>query len=121
MQSCANNPPGRRPVGWHAAYPDPSCRQFFWRTTADPATTRDRQGFAGRRGQLNDRGRSVPASCRGGLVGRVKSELLGFPNARYYDQVDALAQLLTWIRSKEIWDSDDIVYGPVFGYDLLKR
>lgn len=30
-----------------------------------------------------------------------KSELLGFPNARYDDQVDALSQLLDWVRTQD--------------------
>ena len=29
-----------------------------------------------------------------------KSELLGFPSARYDDQTDAMAQLLHWVRSR---------------------
>lgn len=30
-----------------------------------------------------------------------ESELLGFPNARFDDQVDAVAQLLIWIRTSQ--------------------
>lgn len=38
-------------------------------------------------------------------LAELKAELLGFPNARYDDQVDAVAQLLTWVRGREIWDN----------------
>jgi predicted phage terminase large subunit-like protein len=35
-------------------------------------------------------------------LGEFKSELLGFPNVRYCDQVDALVQLLDWLRNEDI-------------------
>ena len=34
-------------------------------------------------------------------LGEFKSELLGFPNVRYYDQVDALTQMLEWVRTQD--------------------
>jgi len=41
-----------------------------------------------------------------------RSELLGFPNSRFDDQVDALSQLLDWVRQAEQWD-DIGVAGPI--------
>lgn len=35
-------------------------------------------------------------------LGEFKAELLGFPNARYDDQVDALAQLMLWVRANQL-------------------
>lgn len=34
-------------------------------------------------------------------LAELRSELLGFPNARFDDQVDALSQLLTWVRDRD--------------------
>lgn len=46
-----------------------------------------------------------------------RSELLGFPNSRFDDQVDALSQLLDWVRQAEQWD-DIGVAGPIItSYD----
>jgi len=36
-------------------------------------------------------------------LGEFKAELLGFPNVRYYDQVDALSQLLDYVRQQDIY------------------
>jgi hypothetical protein len=33
-------------------------------------------------------------------LGEFKSELLAFPSGRYNDQVDALTQLLEWVRDR---------------------
>lgn len=41
-----------------------------------------------------------------------KSELLGFPNTRYDDQVDALSQLLDWVRVHDCIDTPSPV-GPI--------
>lgn len=56
-------------------------------------------------------------------LGEFKSELLAFPSGRYDDQVDALTQLLEWVRGRmhrppllagpELMDP----YGEVFDYD----
>lgn len=35
-------------------------------------------------------------------AGEFKAELYGFPNVRFYDQVDALSQLLEWVRERDI-------------------
>lgn len=35
-----------------------------------------------------------------------QSELLAFPNARFDDQVDALSQLLNWVRRRQAYDDD---------------
>jgi predicted phage terminase large subunit-like protein len=43
------------------------------------------------------------------------SELLGFPNARHDDQVDALAQLMTWVRDRE-FGYDIMVSAPIYGH-----
>lgn len=45
------------------------------------------------------------------------SELLGFPNARHDDQVDALAQLMTWVRDRE-FGYDIMVSAPIYGHLL---
>lgn len=34
-------------------------------------------------------------------LGEFKSELLGFPNVRFMDQVDALTQMLEWVRDED--------------------
>ena len=34
-------------------------------------------------------------------LGEFKAELLGFPNVRYLDQVDALSQMLEWVRMRD--------------------
>jgi len=36
-------------------------------------------------------------------LGEFKAELLGFPNTRYCDQVDALSQLLDYVRQQDIY------------------
>jgi predicted phage terminase large subunit-like protein len=38
-------------------------------------------------------------------LGELKSELLAFPSGRFDDQVDALTQLLEWLRSRLSWQS----------------
>lgn len=48
----------------------------------------------------------------------LRTELLGFPNSRHDDQVDALSQLMTWVRDRET-GSDNVVAPPIYGYDLL--
>lgn len=41
-----------------------------------------------------------------------KSEILAFPNGRFDDQVDALSQLLSWVRSR--WAAPEMdIAGPV--------
>jgi len=42
-----------------------------------------------------------------------RSELLGFPNARFDDQVDALSQLFTWLRDREKFSGSDAVGAPI--------
>jgi len=42
-----------------------------------------------------------------------RKELLAFPNSRHDDQVDALAQLLAWVRRSWMFDEGPVV-GPVF-------
>lgn len=34
-------------------------------------------------------------------LGEFKAELLGFRNVRYLDQVDALSQMLEWVRQQD--------------------
>lgn len=46
-------------------------------------------------------------------VADFQSELLGFPNARHDDQVDALSQLLAWVRDRDRFEPDDETHGPV--------
>ena len=50
-----------------------------------------------------------------------QSELLAFPNARHDDQVDALSQLLGWVRRQYVYDDvvvcGAIVIGPNDPYD----
>lgn len=41
-----------------------------------------------------------------------RNELLAFPNSRHDDQVDALAQLLAWVRQSWTW-SDGLIAGPI--------
>ena len=43
------------------------------------------------------------------------SELLGFPNSRYDDQVDALSQLLGWVRQSDMYHELPIC-GPILMY-----
>lgn len=49
-------------------------------------------------------------------LGEFKSELLAFPSGRFDDQVDALSQLLDWVR-------DRLSYRPVpnAGPELMKE
>jgi len=50
-----------------------------------------------------------------------KSELLAFPSSKHDDQVDALSQLLFWNRKRQTFDSGDcMVYGPMYGDDILR-
>lgn len=46
-------------------------------------------------------------------VAEFRSELLAFPNSRFDDQVDALSQLLIWVRNGLMF-ADDIVGAPIF-------
>lgn len=41
-----------------------------------------------------------------------QSELLAFPNAKFDDQVDALSQLLGWVRRRQALDDDDYLSPP---------
>ena len=43
-----------------------------------------------------------------------KHELLAFPSVRYDDQVDALTQLMLWVRSG--YQKTDTVAAPIFFY-----
>lgn len=43
-----------------------------------------------------------------------RKELLAFPNSRHNDQVDALAQLLTWVRDKWIFNPVSVI--PIVMY-----
>jgi predicted phage terminase large subunit-like protein len=45
-----------------------------------------------------------------------KAELLAFPNGRFADQVDALTQLLTWVRERQAWKRSPLV-GPILFSD----
>jgi len=47
-----------------------------------------------------------------GWLTEFKAELLGFPNARYDDQCDALSQLMNWVQRREIF-SPDTISGPI--------
>jgi predicted phage terminase large subunit-like protein len=40
-----------------------------------------------------------------------QSELLAFPNAKFDDQVDALSQLLGWVRRRQAYDEDYVSEG----------
>lgn len=42
-----------------------------------------------------------------------QTELLGFPGSRHDDQVDALSQLLAWVR-RQAWDDSPAVGLPIF-------
>ena len=42
------------------------------------------------------------------------SELLGFPNSRFDDQVDALSQLLAWVRTHDSFNSASLLAGGIF-------
>jgi len=50
-----------------------------------------------------------------------KAELLGFPNAKFDDQVDGLSQLMIWMRDKDRWSSSEMVHGPYYGDPRLRR
>jgi predicted phage terminase large subunit-like protein len=39
-------------------------------------------------------------------LGEFQAELLAFPNAKFDDQVDALSQLLNWVRRRQAYDDD---------------
>ena len=45
-------------------------------------------------------------------LGEFKSELLGFPNVRYMDQVDALTQMLEWVREQDAQPAPVHIAGP---------
>lgn len=45
-----------------------------------------------------------------------QSELLAFPNAKFDDQVDALSQLLGWVRRRKAYDDDDF---PSMGAEIV--
>lgn len=45
-----------------------------------------------------------------------KSELLGFPNTRFDDQVDALSQLLDWVRLQDRIDTPSLA-GPILFWE----
>jgi predicted phage terminase large subunit-like protein len=47
-------------------------------------------------------------------LGEFKSELLGFPSGRFDDQVDALSQLLEWLRERLSYQT-----GPIAGPELM--
>ena len=44
-----------------------------------------------------------------------KSELLAFDNGKHDDQVDALSQLLTWVRDQERWGPPPRIGAPIYG------
>jgi phage terminase large subunit-like protein len=46
-------------------------------------------------------------------LAELKSELLSFPNGRFDDQVDAVAQLLNWVRIRQSWNDSDVPAGPI--------
>ena len=49
-----------------------------------------------------------------------KAELLAFPSSKHDDQVDALSQLLAWVRRSRMFeDGDDMVYAPRYGHKML--
>jgi len=45
-------------------------------------------------------------------LGEFKSELPGFPNVRYMDQVDALTQMLEWVREQNAQPAPVHIAGP---------
>ena len=45
-------------------------------------------------------------------LGEFKSELLGFPNVRFMDQVDALTQMLEWVRAQDARPLPEQIAGP---------
>ena len=49
-----------------------------------------------------------------------KAELLAFPSSKHDDQVDALSQLLAWVRRSRMFeDGDDMVYAPRYGHKMV--
>jgi len=44
-------------------------------------------------------------------LGDFTGEILGFPSSRYYDQVDALSQLLLWVQEKDMYRTP-LLEGP---------
>lgn len=48
-----------------------------------------------------------------------KSELLGFPNARYDDQVDALVQMLDWSRRSRLHETAEICWTPYLPFQIV--
>jgi len=50
-------------------------------------------------------------------LGEFKSELLGFPNVRFMDQVDALTQMLGWVRAQDALPKPVPVVGPEEMFD----
>ena len=45
-------------------------------------------------------------------LGEFKAELLGFPNVRYLDQVDAFSQMLEWVRQQDAAAPTSVNAGP---------
>ena len=45
-------------------------------------------------------------------LGELKAELLGFPNTRFLDQVDALTQMLEWVRQQDAAPPPMAMAGP---------
>ena len=50
-------------------------------------------------------------------LGEFKAELLGFPSAQHDDQVDALTQLLGWVRDR--WQPRSNILDPDCGPELV--
>jgi len=47
-------------------------------------------------------------------LGEFRSELLAFPNARFDDQVDALSQLMIWMRDRDRFDAGSGIGAPIY-------
>lgn len=45
-------------------------------------------------------------------LGKFKSELLGFPNVRFMDEIDAFTQMLEWVRNQDALPKPDPILGP---------
>jgi len=67
---------------------------------------------AGASGQIEGGQLSLPHDAP--WLAEFKSELLGFPNARFDDQVDALTQLISWVLQRSWYDTDHGIGMPIF-------
>lgn len=67
---------------------------------------------AGASGQIESGQLLLPQDAS--WLAEFKSELLGFPSARFDDQVDALTQLISWVLQRTWYDSSPGIGMPIF-------